>query len=162
MTKFGNISLGRSDDELEVAVWYDANEYADPIKSCRGSIGDMINIMCDAAKNVHGDIDYEILKPGDDRVPSVPRWLEKINGAIPRLLVANTKTQLMSSVRQEPPSIIGDLDKKDIARLRVITQKSHHKSYPNDNSLTNYECDQVIDKLGLEIVMEQLKSSVVH
>ncbi len=152
-------------EELEVAIWYDANEYVDPIKSCSGSIKDMIDIMCSGTKDTHGDIDYKILKPGDDRVPLVPRWLEKIDGAMPRLLVATTKTQLMSSVssvNQELPSIVGDLDKRDIARLRLITQKAHHKARPDDSPLTNYECDQIIDKLGIEIVMDQLKSSVVH
>ncbi len=152
-------------EELEVAIWYDANEYVDPIKSCSESIRDMIDIMCAGTKDTHGDIDYKILKPGDDRVPSVPRWLEKTDGATPRLLVATTKTQLMSSVssvNQELPNIIGDLDKKDIARLRFMTRKAHHKSYPRDSPLTDPECDQIIDKLGLEIVMEQLKSSVVH
>ena len=149
-------------EELEVAIWYDANEYVDPIKSCSESIGEMINIMCTGTKDTHGKIDYKILKPGDDRVPSVPRWLEKIKNATPRLLVATTKTRLMSSVKQELPSIIGDLDKKDIARLRAMTQRAHHKSYPNDKNLTDYECDQIIDKLGLEIVMDQLRSSVVH
>ena len=152
-------------EELEVAIWYDANQYVDPIKSCSESIKDMIDIMCAGTKDTHGDIDYKILKPGDDRVPSVPRWLEKTNGAIPRLLLATTKTQLMSSVsnvNQELPSITGDLDKKDVARLRYMTRKAHHKSRPDDGPLTNYECDQIIDKLGIEIVMDQLKSSVVH
>ncbi len=149
-------------EELEVAIWYDANEYVDPIKSCSESIGDMIGIMCAGTKDTHGNIDYKILKPGDDRVPPVPRWLAKVKNATPRLLVATTKTKLMDSVHQELPSIVGDLDKKDIARLRVITQRAHHKSYPNNKNLTDYECDQVIDKLGIEIVMEQLKSSVVH
>ncbi len=153
---------GEDSEELEVAIWYDANEYVDPIKSCSESIRDMIDIMCAGTKDTHGDIDYKILKPGDDRVPSVPRWLAKVKNATPRLLVATTKTRLMSSVRQEIPSITGDLDKKDIARLRLITQKAHHKSCPDDSPLTNYECDQIIDKLGIEIVMDQLRSSVVH
>ncbi len=156
---------GEGSEELEVAIWYDANEYVDPIKSCSGSIKDMIGIMCAGTKDTHGNIDYKILKPGDDRVPSVPRWLEKVKGATPRLLVATTKTQLMGSVssaNQELPSIIGDLDKKDMIRLRFMTRKAHHKAYPNDAPLTDHECDQIVDKLGLEIVMEQLRSSVVH
>ena len=152
-------------EELEVAIWYDANEYVDPIKSCSGSIKDMIDIMCAGTKDTHGDIDYKILKPGDDRVPIVPRWLEKVNGAMPRLLVATTKTRLMSSVsnvNQELPNIVGDLDKKDLTRLRYITRKAHRKSRPHDSPLTDPECDQIIDKLGIEIVMDQLKYSVVH
>ncbi len=150
------------DNELEVAVWYDANEYVDPIKHCSESIKDMIDIMCAGTKDTHGDIDYKILKPGDDRVPSVPRWLEKTKNATPRLLIATTKTRLMSSVCQETMGIVGDLDKKDIARLRYITRRAHHMEYPRGDPLTDYECDQIIDKLGLEIVMDQLKSSVVH
>ncbi len=151
-----------SDNESEVAIWYDAIEHVDPIKSCSESIRDMINVLCGKTKVVCGNIDYKILMPGDDRVPSVPRWLEKINGAIPKLLLATFTTSVVSYVHQETTDIIGDLDKKDVARLRVITKRAYHKSYPHDASLTDHECDQIIDKLGLEIVMEQLRSSVVH
>lgn len=152
MTKPGN--------EVEFAIWYNANEHSDPINSCGESIKDALGAIC-AKNNVgYGEISYEILKPGDDRVPSVPHWLETINGAIPRLLVATTKTT--SNVHQEPTGIIGDLDKKDIARLRVITRKGHYMSYPNTIPLTDYECDQIIDKLGLQVVTDQLSSSIVH
>ncbi len=152
--------MTETNNELEVAIWYDANEYADPINSCSESIKDMIDTLCIATSDVHGDIDYNILKPGDDRVPSVPRWLENINSAVPRLLVATTKTT--NDVHQETTSIIGDLDKKDVVRLRYITRRAHHMQYPRGDTLTDYECDQIIDKLGIQIVMDQLKSSVVH
>ncbi len=152
MTKVG--------DEVEFAIWFDANEHSDPINSCSKSMEDAIDVIHGKRNISHGKISYEILKPGDDRVPSVPRWLENINGSVPRLLVATTK--MTNKVRQESMGIIGDLDKKDIARLRVITQREHHKVYPNDDPLTNYECDQIIDKLGIQIVMDQLRSSTIN
>ncbi len=155
MTKLGS--------EMEFAIWYDANEYLDPINSCRESMEDAIDAICVKNNIGHGKISYEILKPGDDRVPSVPSWLENTNGALPKLFVATTKTKIMSSAHQEPDKgIIEDLDKKDIVRLRIITQREYHKVYPNDTPLTNHECDQIIDKLGMQIVMDQLRSSVVN
>ncbi len=152
--------MSKSDNELEVAIWYDANEQLDPITFCSESIKDMIDMVCTKKNHTHGDINYEILKPEDDRVPSVPRWLEIIDGAIPRLLVATT--EVMSNIQQEPLNMVGDLDKKDLKRLRAITRREHRMAHPNTTPLTNRECDQLIDRLGLEVVLEQLGSSTVH
>ena len=152
--------MTESGNEVEFAIWYDAGEHLDPINSCSESIKDALDAVC-ATKNVgHGEISYEILKPGDDRVPLVPRWLEIITGAIPRLLLATTKTT--SSLHHGPTGIIGDLDKKDIVRLRVITRRAHRMAHPKTTPLTNQECDRIIDQVGIEVVMDQLRSSVVH
>ncbi len=149
-----------SDDDLEVSLWYDANVHSDPINSCSESIGDMLDLICKKNGVVHGNIRYEILKPEDDRVPPVPRWLENINGVIPRLLVAITK--VTRDLHQESRGMSGDLDKKDLKRLRSITRREHRMAHPNTTPLTNRECDQFIDRLGLEVVLEQLGSSTVH
>ncbi len=148
------------DDDLEVSLWYDANVHSDPINSCSESIGDMLDLICKKNGVVHGEIRYEILKPEDDRVPPVPRWLENTNGVVPRLLIAITK--VTKTLHQESKGMSGDLDKKDLARLRTIVRRKHCMAYPNTTPLTNKECDLFIDKLGLEIVLEQLGSSTVH
>ena len=152
--------MTESDRELEFAIWYDANKHLDPINSCSESIKDALGAICIKNKIGHGKISYEILKPGDDRVPSVPRWLETTNGAIPRLLVATTKTS--SYFYHGPMGIVGDLDKKDIARLRVIVKQVHQKFHPKTTPLTDQECDNIIDRQGMEVVVDQLRSSVVH
>ena len=155
--------MTKLDMELEFSIWYDANKHLDPINSCSESIKDALGVVCAKAEVVHGNIDYEILKPGDDRVPPVPRWLENINGSVPRLLLATVATtKIVSNVHQEPMGIIEDLDKKDIARLRIITQRGHQTAYPNTVPLTDHECDQIIDKLGLQVVMDQLRFNTVH
>ena len=148
------------DDDLEVSLWYDANVHSDPINSCSESIGDMLDLICKKNGVVHGEIRYEILKPEDDRVPPVPRWLENTNGVVPRLLIAVTK--VTRTLHQESKGMSGDLDKKDLTRLRTIVRRKHRMAYPNTIPLTNKECDLFIDKLGLEIVLEQLGSSTVH
>ncbi len=146
--------------EIEFAIWYDANEHLDPINSCGESIKDALDAICVKNKVGHGKISYEILKPGDDRVPPVPRWLETTNGVIPRLLVATAETS--SHLYQGPMGIVGDLDKKDIARLRVIVQRVHRKFHPKTTPLTDPECDRIIDQQGIEVVMDQLRSSTVN
>jgi hypothetical protein len=148
------------DNDLEVSLWYDANVHLDPINSCSESIKDMLDLICKKNSVVHGNIRYEILKPGDDRVPSVPRWLENTNGVIPRLLIATTK--VTRDTHQEPMGISGDLGKKDLARLRLIVQKEYRMTHPNTTPLVYHECDKIIDKLGLEVVMDQLRSNTVH
>lgn len=152
MTKLGS--------EMEFSIWYDANEHLDPINSCSESMGDALDAICVKNKIGHGKISYEILKPGDDRVPLVPLWLENIDGAIPRLLVATTETS--NCLYQGPMGIIGDLDKKDIARLRVIVQRVHQKFHPKTTPLNDQECDRIIDQQGMEVVMDQLRSSTVN
>ncbi len=147
-------------EEIEFAIWYDANEHLDPINSCGESIKDALDAICVKNKTGHGKISYEILKPGDDRVPSVPRWLETTDGVIPRLLVATAET--LGYVYQGSMGIVGDLDKKDIARLRVIVQRVHQKFHPKTTPLTDPECDRIIDQQGIEVVMDQLRSSTVN
>jgi len=147
-------------NELEIAIWYDANEHSDIINLCSKSIIDVLDTVCTKNNTHHGKVNFAILKPGDDRVPQVPRWLEIIDGVCPELLVATTK--VIDNVQEVPMGITGDLDKKDVVRLRVITRREFQMQYPYAISLTDYECDQIIDKLGLEVVMDQLSSSVVH
>ncbi|KKL15391.1 hypothetical protein LCGC14_2506100, partial [marine sediment metagenome] len=43
-----------------------------------------------------------------------------------------------------------------------VTRREHRMAHPNTTPLTNRECDQLIDRLGLEVVLEQLGSSTVH
>ena len=147
-------------NELEFAIWYNANEHSDIINSCSKSIIDVLDTICTKNNTHHDEVNFEILKPGDDRVPQVPRWLEIIDGVCPELLVATTK--VIGNVQEVPIGITGDLDKKDLARLRIITQREFRMQYPSAIPLTDHECDQIIDKLGLDVVMDQLSSSVVH
>ncbi len=147
-------------DPLELAIWFDAEETKDPITKVRDSIEEVFSAFSETKKVKCGEITFRILKPGDDRVPDVPMWLETKKGAKPSLLVATAPTSTFES--KKPQGILGDLDKKDIERLRVITRNAHIKHYPYQQPLTNEECDQIIDVMGMEVVQEQLSRSTIN
>ena len=146
--------------EVMVALWYDASQESDPVGSCSNSIGESLVRICRMQQLTCGEVSYTLLEPGNDRVPSVPRWLERIKGAVPRLLVATAQTVALPE--QKSWRLVGDLDRKDLARLRAITRRQHAKALPNATPLTDLECDAIIDQLGSEVILEQLRSSTVH
>jgi len=154
----GRMNIG---SEIEAAIWYDAGNCIDPVNDFGDSIKEGISQMCLKHSVVCGGTEYEVLKPGDDRVPRVPKWLEKIDGSIPRLLVARTRIIATASV-QNSIGIIGDLDHKDVMRLRALTRMKYQQLNPGSGKLTDQQCDEIIDTLGLEVVLEQLGSGSIH
>ena len=149
----------RPGDEIEQAIWYDANTCIDPVGKYGESVKEVIESMCAKSNVVHTGISYKVLKPGDDRVPTVPRWLEKIPGAVPRLLIATTQAKVRIITQS---GISNDLDKKDLEKLRAITRRKYKEFNPLEKELTDQECDRFIDTLGMEVVLDQLRSSSVH
>lgn len=147
-------------DNLEWALWYNATEHpVDPISTCRDTIEEMMDVSCKKHNLTHGKVTFEILKPGEDRVPEVPNWLEQQKGSMPRLIVVHSVAE---EIIKSNTGILGDLDKKDIARLRLATRRIHKQYHPKAEELSDQECDYIIDQMGIEVVMEQLRSSTVQ
>jgi hypothetical protein len=146
---------------LETAIWYDANETPDPVAVSGSQIADAFKYRCKVNRIKVSDVKFTILLPGNPRVPEVPRWLEKIPGAIPRLLLAEVIV-LGSLEEDEPPGLVSDLDKKDLQRLRAATRRAHRKARPHETTLSDHECDKIINAAGIETVMQELRNSVKH
>lgn len=151
--------MNGNDTELEFSLWYDENGSSDPIPAAREMIDEVMKEFCTRKKLIHKSSEYAILKPGDDRVPEVPKWLADIPDVKPRLLLA---TVTVSPQVVKYNTIVTDLDKKDLARLRYITREAYRKSNPGLPDLTDQECDDYINELGMEVVLDQLRSSITH
>lgn len=147
-------------EELELALWFDASKNPDPVFQAGDSFKEVFDHVCEMNKVRHGDVTFDILKPGDDSVPEVPRWLETTKGAVPRLVIAYTT--ILGTAIEAPKGILGDLDIKDVMKLRVIVRNIYRMHYPDQSVITDTECDAIIDNMGMEAVMEQLQNSAVH
>lgn len=84
-----------------------------------------------------GPVDFEIKRPGQDRVPPVP---DHIKGPDVRLLVATAEVLGFEPVRKQ--SFLNELGEADLMRLRKATRKAHGRELPDA------VCDQLIERLG--------------
>jgi len=88
--------------------------------------------------------------PGDDRVPKVP---DAIQGPAVKLLVGEA-TVVAVQPGIAPWSFVLDLDKNDLRRLREVTRLAAPQT------LTDEECDGIIDEIGVETAVKTLREQV--
>jgi len=141
-------------DMLETAVWMDGRETpaqrAAFEAQCRASIAE-----AEAAEHVVcGPIVWTEKKPGDDRVPPVPKHIQ---GPNVRLLVAET-TVVTEWPSLKPNSFLGDLDPHDLMRLRQITRMAAFRH--TGREITDAECDAIIEQIGPESAAKAVREAV--
>lgn len=146
----------RTGTVLELSLWYDAAKTLDTA-GLREQLSEAFGRKVEQNRVRTSPLSFSTLNPGDDRVPKVPLWLENEKGSLPRLLHAEAVVLGSSEVLPVEQGLTGDLDKKDLAKLRRATRRAHKKSRPNESRLTDIECDTIIDAAGIEVVLEQLK-----
>ena len=54
---------------------------------------------------------------------------------------------------------IGSLKHEDLRRLREVVRRVHMQHYPIDRC-TDWECDRIIDGLGPDVAMKELKKCI--
>lgn len=123
-------------DLAECAVWLDGSESEAMLRQWKADCAYLMSNGHEPKLKL-GPLSFEIKRPGQDRVPSVP---DRIKGPDVRLLVATAQVLGFEVARKA--SFVGDLDKKDLLRLRAATRKAHGKHLPDN------VCDQIIDRLG--------------
>ncbi len=141
---------------MEHAVWYDAETERNPIASIRDQIDEVMGARAAHMMVELGETEFSILKPGDDRVPEVPKWLENTKNSKPRLLVAHAPI-LGPAKRKEEPNLVGDLDPKDLAILRGIVKRSWKRHFPDKPDFEDHEADTIINYMGMDVVMDSLR-----
>jgi hypothetical protein len=55
---------------------------------------------------------------------------------------------------------IYDLTAKDLARLREVTRLMHYQAYPDSPLLTDAECDEIIERIGPQVALKNLRGAV--
>lgn len=101
-----------------------------------------------------GPIAFNELRPGEDRVPPVPKH---IGGPNVRLLYAEA-TVVGKAPTLVVNSFLSDLDPVDLMRLRTITRRTA-KGY-GQAAMTDEECDRMIEEIGPEAAMEAVRNAV--
>ena len=145
----------RPGDALEFSVWYNAAKILDPEFRFGDQCREPMENICASAGLKCGPVSFTVLKPGDDRVPPVPKWLENVRGVLPRLLVGTATAEFPSST--ESPGLVQDLDKSDLEKLRAITRRKHQEFFPGSPPFRDYECDTMINAMGMEVVLQTLR-----
>jgi len=147
-------------DIVEIAIWMTGTETRQELDHwkkvvCRG-------VADQAAMENYvevGPFSFEEKQPGEDRVPVVP---DEISGPNVRLMVANAPvTAMPRPLITKETGFVLDLDKADLAKLRATTRRIHSLSHPGDR-LSNKQCDQVIEYLGPEAAVQNLRGGATE
>ena len=157
----------KAGEVLEMSIWLDGSETQAMIEHYQR---DMIpSVLKDSAKKAGALISpatFEVKRPGEERVPPVPKWLEdRIAGtgrravAVPGVLVSDQPVEapvlLVAEARVLGPapdfsarSFLSDLSPLDLKKLRAITKRSWLENNPSAGPLTDSEADAIIEKHG--------------
>lgn len=141
-------------DLIETAMWIDGTETKEQRALHEKTIIESIEEVCQYKGWMHGPVRFIEKHPMDDRVPEVPKH---IKGPRVRLLVAECEVTAQTILTPKG-SFIANLDKKDLERLRYITRRTCKLNHGEE--LTDHECDQIIDQVGVEAALEVLRKSV--
>ncbi len=99
---------------------------------------------------IFGPIKYEVLPRDHDKVPEP--YLGVPDNA--KFLVGAAK--IVAFVQEGGDSITNDIDKKDLIKLRELTQKIWRKTNPKERILKTKELDKVINEWGEKVVHDEV------
>lgn len=125
-------------DLAECAIWLNGTETDAMLRQWKSDCAFMMASGHEPSLKL-GPVLFEIKRPGEDRVPSVP---DRIKGPDVRLLVATAVVLGFEAAKRA--SFVDDLSERDLRKLRGITRRQHGHRGP----LTDAMCDQIIDRLG--------------
>lgn len=123
-------------DLAECAIWLDGTETEAHLKQWAHDCPFMMANTHEPKLKL-GPVDFELKRPGQDRVPRVP---DHVKGPDVRLLVATAEVIGFEQVRKD--SFLSELSEADLVRLRAATRKAHGRNLPDN------VCDQIIERLG--------------
>lgn len=170
---------------FETAIWLDGSETPDTMASWKRDVCAPAFERAAKAKGVVlGPPVYIVKKPGDERCPPVPKWLEQriaergnrggrvdigegepltIDG--PRLLVCERVAIRRVGPVYTKASFLSELAPKDLTKLRAITKRQWLEAGGETGPLTDSEADAIIERLGPDAaadVIARQAMPVVH
>lgn len=137
---------------IESAIWITGDESQELRKRYEADVTQAIGDLCREHGVMHGPIQWLEKRPGSDRVPEVP---DHVQGSRVRLLVAEAMiTEVVP--RSSQGSFIANLEKKDLVRLRYLTRRA------SKQTLSDKQCDAIIESYGPEAAIDTLRGKTVH
>ena len=146
------VCMMRLGEVIESAIWLTGEESEELRTRYEQDVSQAIDDLCYEYGMLHGPIQWVEKIPGTDRVPTVP---DHIQGQRVRLLVAESTVTDYAPQTSEG-SFVANLECKDVERLRLITRKAARKT------LTDEECDEIIEEHGPEAALDTLRRQVLH
>jgi hypothetical protein len=127
---------------FEAALWFDPSQDAAEALA-KEAIRRALAAHAARANTVAGPPRWEVLAPGDRRLPDPPPHLPRgVKCLVGRCTVTARAPQ--PSARR----FALELDPRDLDRFRAITRREWAARQPNDPPLSDAECDDWIERYG--------------
>ncbi len=157
----------KAGEVLELSIWLCGTETDEMLAHYQRDV--IPGVLKDSAKKAGVLIapsTFEVKRPGEERVPPVPKWLEdriaehgRRAVTIPGVLASDHPVEapvlLVAEARVLGPapdfsarSFLADLSPLDLKKLRAITKRSWLENNPSAGPLTDSEADAIIEKHG--------------
>lgn len=146
----------RPGDTIESAAWLTGEETPQERADYEERIREAVTVLCDQEGFLHAPVRFIEKLPGAERVPEPPDHVQGVNV---RLLVGEADV-LCRKPEIKTRGFVGDLDAKDLSRLRKITRQAHAVNFPGAAPLSDAECDDWIEELGPSTALGQLRDAV--
>lgn len=136
------------------AAWLTGAETPEVRADFETRVREGIQELCREKGFLPGPVKFRECRPGEGNVPEVP---DHIQGPDVRLLIGEADI-IAPAPRIERRSFLGELDQKDLARLRRITRKAWQKHYRH-RPISDLEIDDIIETLGPEAALDALRKA---
>ncbi|HYF53319.1 MAG TPA: hypothetical protein VEA41_03585 [Salinarimonas sp.] len=164
----------RYGDHLTLSIWLAGDETPEMLRQFMAEDAKQgLTLRADKERVKIGEPSFEAKLPGADRVPPVPKWLEDkiatigrkpvvlslVEGKEPVTYPAPVLLVAEAMVIGQKPSVakrgfLADLGPEDLKRLRRRTREIWDSSGVGYRTLTDQECDKLIDEHGPDAAAE--------
>jgi len=133
-------------DKIESAIWMTGDEHPAMRRQYELDVIEAIDYLCAENSMTYANVEFTEKHPMDTGVMDVP---DHVSGSRVRLLVGEA-TVTGKAIEVSKGSFVGNLDRKDLMKLRGIIRRHGSRS--------NEECDYIIEQIGPEAALETLRS----
>ena len=145
----------RPGEVLETAIWLTGEEPEGLKARFERDLRTSLAAMAAAEGVIIGPLIMTEKKPGDDRMPKVPDYIQ---GPDVRLLIG--EAAVIDDVFASDGAFVADLEPKDLERLRSILRRVHQAFNPGTPELTTEKCDEYINQNGPDAALAALREQV--
>lgn len=149
-------------DVIESAIWMDGRETTEQKNYHMQCVCQALDDFSSENGFTIGPVTFVEKLPGGDRAPKVPKHIETSTDDMSRIRMLVGETKIHSRipiVQLTENTLVASLGETDLNRLREITRTAYRK-HVKGGSLTNAECDAVIEELGPDVAIQTLRDEV--
>jgi len=137
-------------ETVHSAIWLDGCETDEMVSQYKADVEQAIADLCRDSGVIAGPVKFSYKYPHEDGVPEVP---DHVQGLAVRMLVGEADV-VGKAPELKMNSFLGDLEKKDLERLRVIVRRQ------SPGLITDKECDAIIEEVGPDAAYDAVRRAV--